>query len=577
MRAVLGPIAEREIVAVPRRVSSYALRSAFLAALLLVTTTAWQMLTGTQLVRGVGELARFGAAVFQLLVPLQWLITSAYATVACVLAVAHEKERRTLSLLLLTRLSNLELVAGKLFSGLLNALVLWAVGVPFLALLTLLGGISFGQVARTELVSLASLLLCAGLGTMLAFWRERTLQPLALAAVAMLGWTLGWSWLMGDSASSLAAWGARVSPWHALWHAMLPDYAQTSLQPLGAYVGFCVVATAGVTLWAAWRVRAWNTNQEPRVAGADDESPAAAATGASNAPARSRSIGAAPILWRETRTWAYGRKVVLVRLAYLILFGLVFAAVRQVPALGGEAIVVQLTLALAPLAVISLLWINAQAVMSMTSERDGETIDLLLVTDLTGRELIVGKLLGTAYNAKEMITLPTLLVGYLAWQGQLRWETAACIWLGWLVLCVFAAVLGVHVASHHARSRTAIAVSLGTLFFLALGVAATMRIMVAFAGSFSFQLQPFLAAMVGGGIGIYWAISGRLQSPALLAASFFCPLATFYALASFLMGHTLAVLCSVVLAYGFAATAMLLPALEEFQLARGQSPEGSSQ
>ena len=61
----------------------------------------------------------------------------------------------------------------------------------------------------------------------------------------------------------------------------------------------------------------------------------------------------------------------------------------------------------------------------------------------------------------------------------------------------------------------AISVSLGTLFFLLIGVATCMRIMIAFSGSFSFQLQPFLAAMLGGFVGLYLALGARNPSPAI--------------------------------------------------------------
>ena len=43
---------------------------------------------------------------------------------------------------------------------------------------------------------------------------------------------------------------------------------------------------------------------------------------------------------------------------------------------------------------------------------------------------------------------------------------------------------GVHVGMAYGNSRTAVAVSLGTVFFLLLGVATSMRIMVSFSGSF---------------------------------------------------------------------------------------------
>ena len=59
-------------------------------------------------------MSRFGAALFQFLAPLQLVLAVFFAAIATASAVAHEKDRRTLVLLLLTNLSNTELVLGKL-------------------------------------------------------------------------------------------------------------------------------------------------------------------------------------------------------------------------------------------------------------------------------------------------------------------------------------------------------------------------------------------------------------------------------------------------------------------------------
>ena len=73
-------------------------------------------------------------------------------------AVAHEKDRRTLDLLLLTNLSNSELVLGKLLASLLNVLVMLAAALPVFMLLALLGGVSYGQIGRVFAVTLATVL-----------------------------------------------------------------------------------------------------------------------------------------------------------------------------------------------------------------------------------------------------------------------------------------------------------------------------------------------------------------------------------------------------------------------------------
>jgi hypothetical protein len=225
-------------------------------------------------------------------------------------------------------------------------------------------------------------------------------------------------------------------------------------------------------------------------------------------------------------------------------------------------------------AVLGLLLVNMQAVTAVTAERDARALDLLLVTDLTPQEFVFGKLGGVLYNAKEMILLPLALCGAL-WHFRLAGgETSLHLALGWLTITLFAAVLGIHVGMHYGESRRAVAVSLGTVFFLVVGVAVSMRIMVAFSGSFQAQLQPFLATIVGGGVGLYAALGRRNPSSAITLASFALPLATFYAITSYLVHAPLAALLAVAGAYGFATTALLVPAVYEFDVATGRTTGG---
>jgi len=64
---------------------------------------------------------------------------------------------------------------------------------------------------------------------------------------------------------------------------------------------------------------------------------------------------------------------------------------------------------LVPVAILSLLLVAAQAVTAITSERDTGALDLLLVTDLTPKEFIFGKLWGILYNTKEYLLPPLVL------------------------------------------------------------------------------------------------------------------------------------------------------------------------
>jgi hypothetical protein len=291
---------------------------------------------------------------------------------------------------------------------------------------------------------------------------------------------------------------------------------------------------------------------------------------------RTRQVWDNPILWREVRTWAYGRKVVLIRIAYLVLFALAAGALYlQVHSADGLSRGAAVWI-LAPLAVVSLLLVNAQAVTSLTSERDSRALDLLLVTDLTPNEFVFGKLGGAFYNTKEMVLLPMLLCGYLWWAGEMSLENLSYIVVGLGVMNVFAAMLGVHAGMTYANSRMAIGTSLGTVFFLFVGVWTCIQMMIAFGGSFEFQLLPFSFAMAGGGVALFVALGSRNPSPAIGIAAFGCPIATFYAISSSMIEppQTLGVLLTLGIAYGFTTAAMLIPAIYEFDVATGRTTLG---
>ena len=189
---LFGPVFQREVVIAPRRLRTYIARAAYVAALLLLIFTAWLVLYGTQKVQDLGDLARFGAILFQILAPLQLVWAVFFSALLAAAAVAHEKDRRTLILLLLTSLSNSELVLGKLFASILNVLVMLAAAVPLFMSIALLGGLSYGQIGWSFAVILASVLVSGSLGSLLALWREKTFQALALTVLALVLWVAGW-------------------------------------------------------------------------------------------------------------------------------------------------------------------------------------------------------------------------------------------------------------------------------------------------------------------------------------------------------------------------------------------------
>jgi len=586
-RLLVGPVFTREVTTIPRSWRFYFSRALYVAALFGLVATARMILSGSQEVRSLGDLARFGSAVFAVLAPLQLAVAVAFAALLTAAAVSQEKDRRTFDLMLMTNLTNAELVLGKLFSSILGVLVLGVAAIPLLMLITLLGGISYVQVARVVGVTLTAALAAGSLGSMLALWREKTFQSLALAALLLVLWLLGGeliaAGLFGPDCWGITAqqWAIGLSPARAIMAAAEPLFrTETVFGWIGDPVNLFMLVACGLAvvlnLWAIARVRVWNPAQETRLDAASTRQPTSDADQAAARPTKSRPVWDNPILWREIRTWAYGKRILLIHVAYLIVFALCAAALfalLQDPASGqGHATLLPpAARPLVPLVLLGLVLVNALAVTSLTSERDLKALDLLLVTDLTPKEIIFGKLGGIWYNAKEMILMPLLLGGLLWWHGLMGTEQLVFFAVTLLVMNAFVAILGIHAGMTYASSRTAVAVSLGTVLFLLLGIAVCMRMMLAFQTSFSYQLQAFLAFILGGGIGLYVALGPRNRSAAIGYASFGAPFATFFVITSFIEGNMGAAFLVAVATYGFATAAMLIPAIDEFDVATGRT------
>jgi ABC-type Na+ efflux pump permease subunit len=616
---MLGPVFNREAIVAPKRPQTYLARSIYVLALFVLLSTGYLVLAGTRTLTSAGDLARFGSAMFGLLAPLQLIVLACHAAVSAASNVAQEKDRRTLLLLLMTRLSGSELVIGKCGASLLVPLSMLLAALPLFLALTLLGGVSVDQVLSAYAITLVSVVLAAAIGTVVGLWREKSFQAIASTVLILILYVVACeisaAGMLGDSLAAVVLW---ISPVNAVTDALSPFPTLTAggISLATIYAAVTLVVSILVVAFGIARVRVWNPSREvrfkapepetgaelrellsteaavshdvaPRDLAPRDGAEAPTATAPINWKARApRRVWNNPVLWREVCTWAYGRKVIVVRLAFVALFAvaalMIYARVRSGEALRrfdpAENVLPVATLPVAAIGVISLVLVNALAVNSLTGERDGLALDLLLVTDISPQEFIFGKLLGVLYVCKEMILLPLGLIIYLGVSGAMTWENTLFAILGALQLYIFVSMLGIHSGLNYISGRTATLVSLGTVFFLCVGVAICMIIMVSFRGAFQLQLAPFLAMILGGGAALFAALGWRNPSSAIFGASFLLPLITFYAITQFLLQRDqLFVIATVLAGYGFTTAAMLVPALSEFDVSLDRDRGGAGE
>jgi ABC-type transport system involved in multi-copper enzyme maturation permease subunit len=561
----------------PRQLRHFLLRSGYLAALLVLMYTAAQVTFGWQQVRSVGAMARFGQLALQVFSFVQLSLVLFFALLFTAGNIAQEKDRRTLILLLMTDMQDRELVLGKLWASLLNVGVLIAVSIPAFILVHALGGVTLSQIFWATALCIAAAFAAGSWGALVAFWREKTFQTLA---VGVLGMVLFWGLVkiavfLAGGGSAMGTWLAYFDPYQTLFAILSPLTHYTGLDsvrisalgPVLAMLGLGVV----LNLISIARLRVWNPSRFIYLqaeAKADQTKVRKAAA---------RKVWANPVLWREIRTRAYGRKMIVIKLAYFVLAGFVLSTLvgsSRADLASAEKILGMFSppaFAFIALTIISLMLINAQAVTSLTTERDGKTLELLLVTDISAKEFVFGKLGGSLYNTKELVIVPLALIGWFAYSGFVSPEDMTYLIISFLTLVSFVATLGLHSGLSFDNSRSAIANSLGTIFFLFIGIFIFMMLLVEASSSFVLQFQSFIVFIGVGSIALYASLRHKIPSVALTISAFTLPFLTFYAITSFLLGGTLGVCMVIAAAYGFPVIAMLIPAVSEFDMALGRT------
>ncbi len=574
-----GPIFEREVLTTPRRLSHYLMRSGFVAGLLVLFYSIRQATIGFQDLLFAGDVAAFSAMTFRVFALLQLTLGIFFATIFSASIVAQEKDRKTLILLLMTDLRNHELAVGKLLASLLNAGVLLATSLPVFCFLKLLGGVTWGQIFWSQAIVGAATLAAGSWGCLVAFWRDKTFQTLAISVLGVVLYVLVTHGL------GVAFWEplAEASPYVGLQQVLDPlSPGTTGLITVSALPTVLILLCLAVTLSAVTivKMRRWNPSMDVHQSVAENAAGTEDIENVVPAPARThRHVWNQPVIWREMRTRAYGRRMVWIKLSYVLLAMIITAVSMQSNAGHPEkelvlGMVSGPAFAFLGIAILSLLLTNAQAVTSLTNERDGGTLEILLVTDLRPHEFILGKIGGTLWNAREMIVLPLLLVVGIAAFGQvstLTAENVAYLCIAFIVLSLFAVTLGLHAGLTYENSRLAIGHSLGTMFFLFIGIFVFMLLLVEARSSFAIQLQSFILFIGFGSLGLYSSLTYRNPSSALTLASLVQPFLTFYAITDFLLGGNLGVCFWICVAYGFTSIAMMVPAMNDFDIVLGRN------
>jgi len=498
-----NPIVVRVVQCSSKRLQHLWVRLLYLVVLFFVLMVS--QLSGTGSSQSLGELAKSSSKVFEGISILQLAMMCFLAPVFTAGAISQEKDAETFNVLLTTPLSNAQIVLGSLMSRLYFVMMLLVAGLPIFCITMLFGGVTSRQIFLSFGIAGCTAVLTGSLAILISVVRvgtRGTVFSFYVGIALYLAIGLGLGYLPGTivpesvipGVSEGMTWMTIVHPYWALRVALNqiqpPDIAavarypwplrsmlpapQTAYMVLTLLTSVVLVAAAtffvrsgakqGELGWIRKRLaRLWKPAEGERTR-------------------RVRRVWSNPVAWREAVTRASAASSSLMRYSYVAFGVLAGVYFLWCYADGSFKTVADarnwLTWIVMIEFLVVLLMAANTAATAITRERDDATMELLLVTPLTSKYIIWGKLRGLVSFAVPLMAVPAFTVLVVAIYDRGRGTTPPVVGLVQALilpalLSIYAALacmLGLQMSLKSKRSVQAVLASISILIAAGFGL-----------------------------------------------------------------------------------------------------------
>jgi ABC-type transport system involved in multi-copper enzyme maturation permease subunit len=434
MRLGPGPVFIYEWLTTSRRWQFYALRAAFVCAILVGMISVRRIelrsaTTGPNV--SIQALARYGQTLYLTVITIELTVILLVAPAATAGAVCIDKMRGTLDHMLATDLSNAEIVLGKLGVRLVPVLGLIACVLPIMALSGLLGGIDPTALFGSFLAAIGCAILGCSLALTLSVWGRKTHEVLMMTYLLIILWLFSpfllTTLFYSSSVSSLRfsaplfwQWLQATNPYYLSW-APYSNPGSVSLTSYFSFLVCCLGLSAILIALATLRIRAVVKNQSGRLRVGfggkwlGGRLPALCWERWLPGP----SLDGNPVFWRE---WYRSKPSRFMRLAWTAYCALGAAwIVITIQTVTSGSINRDLIAMLNVFQVgVGLLLLSVTASTSLAEERMRSSLDVLLTTPLSTRSILTGKWAGAFRNVPALLFAPVVTALLLTGESR-RW------------------------------------------------------------------------------------------------------------------------------------------------------------
>ena len=458
-RWALGPVFSYEWLTGSRSPRVYATRVGFVLALLAVlVAVSWSERDSLTLAT-ISDFADAGASFYLGLVGTQLTLVLLAAPAATAGAICLDRSRGTLTHLLVTDLSDPEIVLGKLAARLVPtlSLVLCALPVQFLA--SLLGGIDPAALLGSTFVTLGVAIFACSIALTLSVWGRKTQDVLTATYVVLLLWLLAYPTALAFGLGGSLPW--KLDPFQLALAPYSSDPASAGWLDFVGFLGLMLAASALLLAVAVRRFR-------PVAARGDRPTRDKARREWRIARRFSPTLDKDPVLWREchrTRPSRGARTTWWSYYAMAATFSLL--SIERSLRIGATNNTFGLFVVGFETA-IGLLLLSVDSATSLAEERARGSLDVLMTTPLSTRSIVWAKWRGAYRRVFSLAILPALVTA-IGLGREDRFVGVSMV-LG-LILAYGAAItsLGLALATWVPRLGRAVALSVGIYAVVTVG------------------------------------------------------------------------------------------------------------
>ena len=404
-----GPIFDKELRVSSRRRRNYVLRSAYLSLFTIILVFVWLeevRYLGSAAYR-ISRRARAGQTITLFIVWFQFCATQLIAVIMLSTSISNEINNRTLGLLMTTPINSFQVVMGKLFSKLLQIILLLGISLPLLAVVRIFGGVPWDYIISSLCITLATLIFVSSLSMFFSIYFRKA-YVVIIMTILSLGVLFAllpflcfmiFKDIMPDD-DKLISIIFQANPYAIM---MFNTIFMENPRSLGGIffswpLHCAIMLASSVVLLSVSVIKVRKVallQATGQLDGFFRKKPADGAVKSRPIASAIKPVGKLAFLWKEMRTPLFGRNkiiaVIVISIALiLLLLTYILVAIEN----GLEYLDVQAPF-LAILGSIGGLFAIVLPAASVTSEKESRCWPLLLVTTLSDWQILLGKIIGT--------------------------------------------------------------------------------------------------------------------------------------------------------------------------------------